>query len=203
MEQRIPLNPVSPNLYNRPHPLSKIEPSYPWIRYVIGGFAVVSIFGLVIFTLMLAIPISMLVIGVRYRDPYYCPIEPRISHFLIVGGAVSFVWIILTILLSIMTMFFAYKRSIISIICVGILGFIIFVLQIFSIIWLIVGSVWTFRIQNRVQYIINYPFNFPVYCDKTLYQFTFVYLIILYIIFALYIAGRCCMNIFQSKQQKK
>jgi hypothetical protein len=205
MEQKIPLHPISSNSYNRPrpHPLSTIEPNYPWIRYLVGAAAFASIFGVVILVLMLALPISMLVIGVRYRDFLYCPIEPRISRFLIVGGSVSLISIILTIALSLLTMFVAYTRSIISIICVAILGLVIIILQIFSIIWLIIGSVWTFSIRNRVQYYINYPFNFRFYCNKTLYQFTFAYLIIIYILLALQIGCQCCLNIFRSKKQRK
>jgi hypothetical protein len=204
MEQKILLHPISSNSYNRnrPHPLSTIEPNYPWIRYVVAAAGVASIFGVVILVLMLALPISMLVIGVRYRDFRYCPIEPRISHFLIVGGSVSLVSIILTVGISLLTMFFAYTRSIISIICVGILGLVIVILQIFLIIWLIIGSVWTFSIRNRVEYQINYPFNLRFYCNKTLYQFTFAYIIIIYILIALQICSQCCLSIFRSKQRK-
>jgi hypothetical protein len=115
---------------------------------------------------MLTIPNSMLVIGVFYRDPYYCPIEPRISRFLIGGGSVSIV----------------YTHSIIAVICVVILSVITIVGQISSIIWLIVGSVWTSSIRNRVEFIINYPFNIKLYCHWTSYQFTFAYLIIIYIL---------------------
>jgi hypothetical protein len=200
MEQSIPLNPISPNSFNRPHPFSKIEPSYPWIRYIVSGTTVGSIFGLVILILMLAIPISMLVIGVRYRDPYYCPIEPRLSHFLIVSGAVLLVWIIIVIFLSLVTMFFGYTSSKISLGCVFILSIKIFILLIFLIIWLIVGSIWTFSIRNRVEYTINHPFHFYFYCHKTLYQFTFVYLIILFIFIPLLICFRCCTKIFRSKR---
>jgi len=202
MEQRIPLNPISPNSFNRPHPFSKIEPSYPWIRSIVSGTSVASIFGLVILVLMLSIPISMLVIGVRYRNPYYCPIEPRLSHFLIVSGSVLLVWIIIVIILSLVTMFFGYTRSKLSLTCVFILSIKIFILLIFLIIWLIVGSVWTFSIRNRVEHTINYPFNFYFYCHKTLYRFTFAFLIILFILIALQIFSRCCINIFRSKQQK-
>ena len=104
MEQKIPLEPVFP----RQHRLFEYEPTYPWVRYVVATVAVASIVGIVILVLMLAIPISMLVIGVRYRDFYYCPIEPRISTFLIVAGSVSITWIVLSIILSIMKMFFSY-----------------------------------------------------------------------------------------------
>ena len=202
MEQKIPLHSISTNPLNRSRRISGFDPSHPWIRYAVSGAAVASIFGVIILVLMLAIPISMLAMGVRYRDFLYCPIEPRISHFLIVGGSISLIWIILTIILSIITMFFAYTRSIISVICVVILSVIIIIGQIFLIIWLIVGSVWTFSIRNRVEFIINYPINFRVYCYKPLYQFTFAYLILIYIFIALQIFCRGLTSACRSKQQK-
>ncbi|UJR24078.1 hypothetical protein I4U23_027046 [Adineta vaga] len=202
MEQKMPLDRLSSNVLPRQHRLFDYEPNYPYVRHIVSTVAVASIVGLVILILMLAFPISMLVIGVRYRDFFYCPIEPRISRFLIVGGSVSIIWIILSIVVSLMTMFYAYTRSIITIICVVVLSLIILGLQIFSFIWLIVGSVWTFGIRNRVEHIINYPFNFPVYCQKTLYQFTFAYLILIYIFMALQCCGQCCMNIWRAKQRK-
>jgi hypothetical protein len=202
MEQKIPLNAIAKNPFNRSRRSSDIEPSHPWVRYAVAGAAVASIFGLVVLVLMLAFPISMLAVGVHYRDWRYCPIEPRISRFLIVGGAVSFVWIILTIILSVMTMFLAYTRWMIAVICVVILSVITIVGQIFSIIWLIVGSVWTFGIRNRVQFTINYPFNIRFYCHRTLYDFTFAYLIMIYIFIALQLACRCCTFACRSKRQK-
>jgi hypothetical protein len=202
MEQKIPLHSFSTNPLNRSRRTSGIDPSHPWVRYVVTGAAVASIFGVIILVLMLAIPISMLAVGVRYRDFLYCPIEPRISRFLIVGGSISLIWIILTIILSLITMFFAYTRSMISVICVVILSVIIIIGQIFLIIWLIVGSVWTFSIRNRVEYTINYPWNIRFYCQRTLYQFTFVYLIIIYILIALQCVCQCCANIYRSRQRK-
>jgi len=158
--------------------------------------------GVVILALMLAIPISMIAIGARYRHFYDCPIETRISHFLIVGGSTSLVWIVLTIVVSLLTMFVAYTRSLAGIIGVLVLTVIIFCLQIFSFIWLIVGSVWTFRIRNYVLYYYYDPFQFPWYCNKTLYQFTYGYLILCYILLALQICSRCCANIYQMRQNK-
>ncbi|CAF4845702.1 unnamed protein product [Rotaria socialis] len=154
---------IIPNPFNCSRCSSDIEPSHPWVRYVDGDAAAASIFGLVILILILAIPISMLVIDARYRDLLYCSIEPHISRFLIVHGSVLIIWIILTIMLSIMRMFSAYTRSIISVICVVMLRITIIVRQIFSIVRLIVGSFCTFSIRNRVEFIINYPINFQFY----------------------------------------
>ena len=202
MEKKILLQPISLNSHDRPNPFTKIEPNYPWIRYLVMVAAVTSVIGIIILVLMLSIPIAMLAIGARYRHFLYCPMEPRLSLFLIVGGSVSLSWIVLTIVLSLLTMFLPYKRSIISVICVGILSLLIILGQIFSIIWLIVGSVWTFRIRNYVQHIINYPYNLPVYCDKKLYQSTFAFIIIIYVLFALQICIRCASGIFRSRRQQ-
>lgn len=201
MEQKILLHPKSSDFNVRPNPFAKLEPNYPWVRYVVNAAAVASIIGIVIFVLILAIPIAMLVIGARYRHFLYCPIEPRLSMFLIVGGSILFCWIILTIALSLVTMFVAYKRLTVSVIAVGITSVLIVLIEIFLIIWLIVGSVWTFGIRNRVQNIINYPFNFPVYCDKTLYQATSAFIIILYIFFALQICVRIAISVWYSKRK--
>ncbi|CAF1381076.1 unnamed protein product [Rotaria sp. Silwood1] len=202
MEQRIPLTLTSENSYNYRNRSSNSETSHKWVRYIVGCVTVTSIFGLIIFLIMLGIPISMLVIGIRYRNQYYCPIEPRISLFLIVAGSVSIGLIILIILLSLLTIFISYKNSKMTMIIFLILSFFIFIGEIFSIIWLIIGSIWTFHIRTRVEHRINYPFNMRLYCHKTLYQFTFIYLIIIYILIGLQCCFHCCSIMLRWKKQK-
>lgn len=203
MEQRTPLTTtIKLSSYDEPGRFSHVNPPHPWIRYVVASVAVATVFGVVILALMLAVPISMLAIGTRHRQFWYCPIEPRISRFLIVGGTISLIWILLTIILSLLTIFVAYTRSMTSIIGVLVLSGIIFALQIFSFIWLIVGSVWTFRVKNYVRYFWTDPFNFPWYCDKTLYQFTFAIIIIIYILLAIQVCSRCCVNLSQLRRKK-
>jgi hypothetical protein len=172
------------------------KPSESWMRYLVAGVAGASVFCLVILIILLAIPITVLAIGVRYRDPRYCPIEPRISLFLIVNGSVSLAWIFITILITIMTIVAAYNRSlVISVILPAILSIIIFVSMIFSIIWLIIGSVWTFSVYKRVthQYdVMNYfyPYN---YCHALL--------IISYVFIIFQCCFQCFNNVFRSKKQ--
>ncbi|CAF4356530.1 unnamed protein product [Rotaria sp. Silwood2] len=202
MEQRIPLTLTSEKAYNHRSRSSNSEISHKWIPYIITCVTVTSIFGLIILLIMLGIPISMLVIGIRYRNQYHCPIEPRLSLFLMVAGSVSIGSIILIILLSLLTIFISYKSSTMTTIIVLILSFFIFVGEIFSIIWLIIGSVWTFRIRTRVEHRIYYPFNIRSYCHRTLYQFTFIYLIIIYILIGLQCCFHCCSIIFRWKKQK-
>jgi hypothetical protein len=102
-----------------------------------------------------------------------------------------------------MAIVFAARRSSISVLLVTILSIGLFLNLIFSIIWLIIGSVWTFRVHNRVTYeydIIDhyYPYN---YCNPVLYKFTFVYLIVSYVLMAIQCCYQCLTSGFRSKQQ--
>jgi len=196
MEQKVPLTTIKLRSSDEPHRISRINPPNPWIRYVVGCVAVASLIGVVILALMLAIPISMIAIGARYRHFYDCPIETRISHFLIVGGSTSLVWIVLTIVVSLLTMFVAYTRSLAGIIGVLVLTVIIFCLQIFSFIWLIVGSVWTFRIRNYVQFKDSSRIN---YCNPVLYRGTVAILIIT----LLWPFIQCCLSCFRQCISRK
>jgi len=47
--------------------------SHPWIHRVLLGVAE-SVFYLITLTILLALPITVLVIGTRYRSPRYFPI---------------------------------------------------------------------------------------------------------------------------------
>src|SRR5690349_6410532 len=106
--------------------------SRSWIRRVLLG-GVGSVFRLTILTILLALPITVLVIGLHYRDPRYCPIEPRISLFLIVHGSVSLGWIALTFVSIVLTIIAARQSSPIVAIPAIILFLILFLSMIFSI----------------------------------------------------------------------
>jgi hypothetical protein len=173
--------------------------SQSWIPCLVCGLASASIFCLIILIILLAIPITVLVIGVRYRDPRYCPIEPRISLFLIVNGSVSLGWIVLTIPLLVIAILAASYRSLSSIILSIIFTIISFLGMIFLIIWLILGSVWTFRVHKYVTHeydTINHFYTFN-YCHPILYQFTFVYLIVSYVL-SVFQCCYYCLNAFRS-----
>jgi len=179
-------------------------PTQPWMRYIVAGVASASIFFLIILLILLAIPITVLAIGVRYRDPRYCPIEPRISLFLIVNGSVSLVWIFLTIIITGITLIAASNRSyLITIILPIILSILLFIGMIFSFIWLIIGSVWTFNIYYWLTYYYDrksnfYPYN---YCQAELYRFTFTYIILSYILLFLQCCYYCVNNRFISTKK--
>ncbi|CAF1135505.1 unnamed protein product [Adineta steineri] len=175
--------------------------NHPWTGRIVAGASILSIVGVIILILLLGIPISALVIGVRYRDPRYCPIEPRISLFLIVSGSISIGSIIFAILISLMTIFSIYQRSSVSIILAIILWIILILSSIFLIVWLIIGSVWTFSVHNRVIHDydrINH-FYLYTYCHPVLYKFTFVYLIVTYILIAI----SCCSRCFNCKSHSE
>ena len=199
MKKKVNYDPLIVDSVN-PQSSSK-EISHPWTIGVLGG-AAASVCFLIILCLLLAVPITVFVIGTRYRDPRYCPIEPRISLFLIVHGSVALGWILLMIIISLMTMFCAYRRSSAAIFLGIILFLIIFLNLFFSLIWLIIGSVWTFNVRNRVTYQYDpinhfYPYN---YCHPLLYKFTFTYLIVSYVLMAIQCCCQSITNPFRYKQ---
>jgi hypothetical protein len=173
------------------------------VRCLVGGVASASIFCLIILFILLIIPITVLVVGINYHDPRYCPIEPRISLFLIVSGSVSLGWIVLTIVVTILTIMAASRRPFNSVGLVIVLSVIILIITIFSIIWLIIGSVWTFSVYMWVTYNYDtmnnfYPYN---YCQPELYRFTFVYLILSFILVVFQCSYYCFNSIFRSLKQ--
>ncbi|CAF1027969.1 unnamed protein product [Rotaria sordida] len=203
MKKEISIEPLLVKTVNRQSP--DANQVHPWIRYLVAGVAAASIYSLIVLILLLAIPIIVLAIGVRYHDPRYCPIEPRISLYLIVHGSVALGLIILNIIISTITIFFFYHRSLISIILVLILSIIILLGTIFSFIWLIIGSVWTFRVNKQVIHeydTINHYYTYN-YCHPVLYRFTFVYLILSYILLVIACCYQCFIRICCPKIQKK
>ena len=172
-------------------PISKKKISGNWaVRACLGGIG--SIICLIILVILLALPITVLIIGTRYRDPRYCPIQPRISVFLMVNGGVSLGYIIFSILALILITISASRRSFAAIILIIIFGIVLALVLIFSLIWLIIGSVWTFGVRNRVIHEYDRMNNFYLYtyCHPVLYKFTFAYLIVSYIL----IAFQCCQQ---------
>ncbi len=166
---------------------------------VAGGTAA-SIFCVIILSIFLAMPITVLVIGTRYQDPRYCPIEPRISLFLIVHGSVSLVWIFLMILMILMAIFLATKNSTFVTCFAIVLTIVLYIILIFLLIWLIIGSVWTFSVNDRVihEYDTVHNFYLYTYCHPVLYKFTFTYLIISYVLTAIQLCYQCMNSLSRS-----
>ncbi|CAF1512659.1 unnamed protein product [Rotaria magnacalcarata] len=173
------------------------DEDYSWASRVFAIAGVTSIAALVILAIGLPFPVAMLWIGSRFHHPMYCPVEPRISLFLIVGGSSSLTWLLLTIIISSLTLVVKGSRSYLLVCFIVLMSSMIVLLQVFNFIWLIIGSVWTFSVKNQVQYTYQYESNF---CQKLLYQFTYVYLIIIWILFGLQSCCQFC-NIILPKRQ--
>jgi hypothetical protein len=169
--------------------------SYRWISPIGGGIAT-SIFSLIILSILLAISITVLVIGTRYRDPRYCPLESHISLYLIVHGSVLLVWIVFMILMVLTAIFIAAKNSTVVTRLAIMLTIVLYIILIFLLIWLIIGSVWTFRVNDRVIHEYDTVYNFDMfYCHPVLYKFTFIYLIISYVLIPI----QCCFLCLNSQ----
>jgi hypothetical protein len=168
--------------------------SESWVRYLVGSVVTPSIFSLIVFGILLFIPITVLVVGINYQDARYCPMEPRISLFLIVNGSVLLGWIVLIIIVTLITIMATDHCPFILTFLVIVFSVIIIISTIFSMIWMIIGSVWTFSVYYWITYYYDaqnnfYPYN---YCQPELYRFTFIYLIFSYVFAFL----QCCYYCF-------
>ena len=117
---------------------------------------------------------TFIILGMGASNHSSCPMEPRIPVYLIVYGCINLISLCFSVSASII-----HKCRKDEIMC----GFyfvhgsaiIIIILQLFSFIWLIIGSIWVFRIFNDVQYT---QINQPTYCQGSIYQFTIVIIIL-------------------------
>ncbi|CAF2005570.1 unnamed protein product [Rotaria magnacalcarata] len=107
-----------------------------------------------------------------------CPIEPLIPIYLVVISTINLVMIILTTIAIILHMR-KIDEDILAFFYVNSSAIVILILQLFSFIWLIFGSVWTFDIYNDVQYS---QINQNNYCKSSLYKYTIVSIVLQYII---------------------
>ncbi|CAF0931646.1 unnamed protein product [Rotaria sordida] len=123
----------------------------------------------------LAVPITMLTIGIVKRDK--CPMEPRIPLFLIVTSAASIVWMTATLVLNFIKLCcVALLSNSIKTKVYIILGIIIFLFCSLTMCWMIVGCVWVFPKKSSVQFTDSTALS--TYCDPLLYNFSFIILIL-------------------------
>lgn len=174
--------------------------SHLWFRLLLIATAVKSILGLIILSSLLIVSIIVLSMGFYFRHSYHCPIAPDISLFLIVAGSASIEWIILSFYLSIITIFSKYIRSRRLVIFIILIAWMIIITNLFLIVWLVYGSIWTLKVFDTVQY--TKP-HMKTFCKQSLYQFTLGYLILTYILSALQCWYRLCIVIFCSIQQQQ
>ncbi|UJR08784.1 hypothetical protein I4U23_013040 [Adineta vaga] len=131
---------------------------------------------------------TLITLGIGASNQSSCPIEPRIPLYLIVFGSVNLIIICFSTIACIVhnlkkdeNMFGFYYVH-----CTAIM---IIIFQIFNFIWLVIGSVWVFRVFIDVQY--NQPYQ-PTYCQGNVYQFTIVQVILQYVFPFVFC---CCKNV--------
>lgn len=175
--------------------------SRPWFRRVLLS-GVGSALSLIILTILLCLPITVLIVGIYYHDRRYCPIEPHISLFLIVHGSVSLGWILLTFISIVLIIMATRRRSLTATIPAIILYAILCLIMIFSFVWVIIGTIWILSVHGRVihENDRNYYFYPFYYCHSSLYAFAFVYLFISYVFTAIQCCYQFCTNPFNSEQ---
>ena len=166
-------------------------------------------FALLLSVLSLSIPILQLIVGRYYR--HQCPIEPKIPYFLYIGGIVGIIAAIIPLIVILYTVIQTLKMvkkenevkniaiegtakgtiRVLSALSMNLfLVVVTLLLNLFLFIWLIFGTIWTFRVLRKVNYDEKDEKN---YCHRTLYVFTLVLLVFNLI----QIIGQC----FRSKLQ--
>ena len=129
--------------------------------------------------IFLVLDVVMLVFGIINKDK--CPVDDRIPIFLIVAGATGIASKILP--------FINRKLDL------TILTILISLLYIFEFVWMIVGSVWIYRIYEP-----NYVEVFSNYCNKTAYLLGFWILTIRWVAMGIMILLSvlyCCCSMFK------
>jgi hypothetical protein len=178
---------VCPSLEIQPRPVRLETTDYSELLRKVAGINAIF-FACSIVCIAFDLIFTLIILGMGGSNQSSCPIEPRIPIYLIVSGSVNLVSICFSISACIihnrrkdenMTGFYYVHCSAILII----------IFQLFNYIWLIVGSIWTFRVFNDVQYTMM---NQSTYCQGNVYQYTIVTIILQYV---LPIVLCCCKNI--------
>ncbi len=141
-----------------------------FLKYFILAICGSVLFTCVVFGFFL-LSITEIIISAIYSNK--CPIQPRIEDFLLVLGIGSMASLLI---LSILTKFLLYQRRRLSKILINLFA----VINAFLLFWVIVGSIWTLTVYERVDY--NVPVESEIYCDRNLYQFTLIIMAINYIV---------------------
>ncbi|XP_041128431.1 transmembrane protein 272-like [Polyodon spathula] len=156
------------------------------------------IFGLLAF---LVWPLTMAFVGMKYLE--YCPIQPLIPLYLLVGGIIGSLKVLFLLYDS------AKMRSLLSKSVVidddddddeypwrqnAHKYYIHVTLSLFLFIWFILGNYWVFSVY-KPNFI--HPFHQPQdYCDKTLYIFAVGVLVMSYTVLALLLLSTCILYCF-------
>jgi hypothetical protein len=131
---------------------------------------------------------TLIILGMGGSNRSSCPMEPRLPIYLIVYGSINLVSLCFSISACII-----YNRrkddNMYGFYYVHCAAIMIIIFQLFNFIWLIMGSIWVFRIFNDVQYT---QINQSTYCQGNIYQFTIVTIILQYVLPFIFC---CCKNI--------
>ncbi|KAE8607755.1 hypothetical protein XENTR_v10011274, partial [Xenopus tropicalis] len=151
-------------------PVNLCDFSVTWIKKEPENMEEASAICYQCFSLLIwiGVGIAMIVMGTIHKDN--CEIQPYIPVFLLVTGAIH--------LITFFTVLMRLVCETFSSIVEGIIGS-------FSFGWFITGSVWVFSVYN----------SYEGHCDKNLYLFAFVILILEYSFMALFL---CCCCWFSS-----
>ncbi|CAF1330413.1 unnamed protein product [Didymodactylos carnosus] len=145
-----------------PRPISK----YSKYLFIFAGVPVDgSSFVFILLGILLIIQISIFAIGIQYQDQ--CSIEPKIPIYLIVCGSVNAIGVGLAVILNIIAL---CSKQIMGNLVTRLIASVVCLLNFFSLIWIIVGCVWTFSVQSTVQ---HDDAKLNTYCNRTLYDFLF------------------------------
>lgn len=147
--------------------------------------------------LVLAIPMSMILIGAKYKDD--CPVEPFIPVYLIVAGSFGMIKTIIVIMQGLLYTGEVFpgrhnekqsdERPFAWVFLDGCLNLFLFT-------WFVAGNVWVYsHYKPHFSPPLHQPYN---YCDQTLYMFAFWVITLSYMIVGLLCLCTCCLGLCAS-----
>ncbi|KAK6733910.1 hypothetical protein RB195_017586 [Necator americanus] len=136
-----------------------------------------------VITVLILVSIFEIFIGlVNMND---CPVNKKIPIWLVVSGGTSCLRYIVATILSVkinkMGTLYAFRATWEA------------AFSVFWLVWLILGSYWTYSVYNKVVHDIGTN----NYCDQLTYIFTFIRITASYVMIVLWICCFCCWWFFQ------
>jgi hypothetical protein len=156
---------------------------------------------------LLGIPVIIILaaIHLKYAIQYLgqCPIQPKINIYMIVHAATILLVMVISLIgvMDVHCIYFRtenYYKEMIARYLILVVVFVTVILFLFSLSWLVAGSVWIFGAKtNGVQG--SDPTATTTYCQSELYRAAFVLIILNYIfhifIITLFVCGSICWKI--------
>jgi len=156
-------------------------------------------------TLLLALPMSMIIIGAKFKDD--CPVEPFIPIYLIIGGAIGILKTIIEIIRRVTQngdIFSSEEKE--ETTSAGVpqqtddrsIAWVFFdgIISLFLFSWFIAGNIWVYS-KYKPNFVA--PTHEPLnYCNKTLYMFAFWVITASYLILGMICFCTCCLGLCAS-----